>query len=135
MSTLAEPTGSPAAWPDTYGDEARPRMGFFTDTSVCIGCKACEVACDRVPSATHGFTGDSLDNTVDLDADHWRHVAFVEQRVEAGPLTLAATPPSPVREAQAARRLAIRGALAELALAELMHLPAQAGRARGRLPG
>ena len=21
------------------------RVGFFTDTSVCIGCKACEVAC------------------------------------------------------------------------------------------
>src|SRR5919201_970427 len=29
-----------------YGAEARPRVGFFTDTSVCIGCKACEVACD-----------------------------------------------------------------------------------------
>ena len=28
-----------------YGDAARPRVGFFTDTSVCIGCKACEVAC------------------------------------------------------------------------------------------
>ena len=69
-------------------------MGFFTDTSVCIGCKACEVACkewNHVPAASHGFTGDSLDNTLDLDADHWRHVAFVEQRVEADPLTLAAT--------------------------------------------
>ncbi len=33
------------AWPSTYGDAARPRVGFFTDTSVCIGCKACEVAC------------------------------------------------------------------------------------------
>ncbi len=42
---LAEPTGKPYAWPDTYGDEAKPRMGFFTDTSICIGCKACEVAC------------------------------------------------------------------------------------------
>jgi formate dehydrogenase iron-sulfur subunit len=45
VSALAEPTGAPAAWPDTYGDEAKPRMGFFTDTTVCIGCKACEVAC------------------------------------------------------------------------------------------
>jgi hypothetical protein len=26
------------AWPETYGREAKPRMGFFTDTSVCIGC-------------------------------------------------------------------------------------------------
>ena len=33
------------AWPDSYGEEATPRMGFFTDTSICIGCKACEVAC------------------------------------------------------------------------------------------
>ena len=29
----------------TYGEEAKERVGFFTDTSVCIGCKACEVAC------------------------------------------------------------------------------------------
>ena len=29
----------------SYGAEVEPRMGFFTDTSVCIGCKACEVAC------------------------------------------------------------------------------------------
>ena len=34
---------------DPAGDagyaEHPPRVGFFTDTSVCIGCKACEVAC------------------------------------------------------------------------------------------
>ena len=59
------------------------RMGFFTDTSVCIGCKACEVACkewNMIPPSPHGFTGDSYDNTIDLGADTWRHVAFVEQR-------------------------------------------------------
>jgi formate dehydrogenase iron-sulfur subunit len=77
------------AWPGTYGDEARPRMGFFTDTSVCIGCKACEVACkewNEIPASPKGFTGDSYDNTVDLGADTWRHVAFVEQRkpIDAG---------------------------------------------------
>ena len=45
MSTLMEPTGVPAGW-DAYADEAKQqRVGFFTDTSVCIGCKACEVAC------------------------------------------------------------------------------------------
>ena len=22
------------AWPSTYGDQAKPRMGFFTDTSI-----------------------------------------------------------------------------------------------------
>ena len=56
-------------WPGTYGDAARPRVGFFTDTSVCIGCKACEVACkewNQIPSSPQGFTGDSYDNTVDL---------------------------------------------------------------------
>src|SRR4051794_19154082 len=59
------------------------RVGFFTDTSVCIGCKACEVACkewNQVPASPQGFTGDSYDNTIDLGADTWRHVAFVEQR-------------------------------------------------------
>ena len=75
------------AWPGTYDGEARPRVGFFTDTSVCIGCKACEVACkewNRVPESPQGFTGDSYDNTVDLGADTWRHVAFVEQRKPIG---------------------------------------------------
>jgi len=70
---------------DAYGERARPRMGFFTDTSVCIGCKACEVACkewNEVPASSHGFTGDSYDNTIDLGASTWRHVAFVEQRKE-----------------------------------------------------
>ena len=52
-------------WPGAYGDEAQPRKGFFTDTSVCIGCKACEVACkewNRVPARTDplpSFTGEA----------------------------------------------------------------------------
>jgi formate dehydrogenase iron-sulfur subunit len=60
-----------------------PRMGFFTDTSVCIGCKACEVACkewNQVPEDGLNFTGMSYDNTAGLGADTWRHVAFIEQR-------------------------------------------------------
>jgi formate dehydrogenase iron-sulfur subunit len=71
----------------TYGAEARPRVGFFTDTSLCIGCKACEVACkewNRVPESPQGFTGNSYDNSIDLGADRWRHVAFVEQRKQLG---------------------------------------------------
>jgi len=71
----------------TYGTEARPRQGFFTDTSICIGCKACEVACkewNRVPESPQGFSGHSYDNTLDLGANTWRHVAFVEQRKELG---------------------------------------------------
>jgi len=82
MASLADPTGKPAAWPDSYGDEARPRMGFFTDTSVCIGCKACEVACKEwnlVPEDGIVWTGESYDNTSELGANTWRHVAFIEQ--------------------------------------------------------
>jgi formate dehydrogenase iron-sulfur subunit len=75
-------TGTPA-YPASYGDEAQPRKGFFTDTSVCIGCKACEVACkewNMVPEDGLVFSGDSYDNTGELGANSWRHVAFVEQR-------------------------------------------------------
>ena len=78
----ARPHVATEAWPETYGDEAKPRMGFFTDTSVCIGCKACEVACkewNQVPEDGLLFTGDSYDNTGRLGADTWRHVAFIEQ--------------------------------------------------------
>jgi formate dehydrogenase iron-sulfur subunit len=70
----------------TYGEQARERVGFFTDTSVCIGCKACEVACKEwngVPEDSQGFTGESYDNSSALGANRWRHVAFVEQRVAA----------------------------------------------------
>jgi formate dehydrogenase iron-sulfur subunit len=71
----------------TYGANAKPRVGFFTDTSLCIGCKACEVACkewNHVPDDITPWTGDSYDNTRALGADTWRHVAFVEQKVPVG---------------------------------------------------
>jgi formate dehydrogenase iron-sulfur subunit len=58
------------------------RAGFFTDTSICIGCKACEVACkewNQLPADGLDFLGMSYDNTGELGADTWRHVAFVEQ--------------------------------------------------------
>jgi formate dehydrogenase iron-sulfur subunit len=74
-------------WPASYGERAKPRVGFFTDTSVCIGCKACQVACkewNQIPMSIQGFTGKSYDNTVALGADTWRHVAFIEQQVPAG---------------------------------------------------
>src|SRR5205823_10364391 len=72
------------AWPSSYGDEAKPRVGFFTDTSVCIGCKACEVACkewNQIPMSIKGFSGKSYDNTLALGANTWRHVAFIEQKL------------------------------------------------------
>ena len=58
------------------------RVGFFTDTSICIGCKACEVACkewNHVPEDGLNLLGMSFDNTGALGADTWRHVAFIEQ--------------------------------------------------------
>ena len=62
--------------------EPRPPTGFFTDTTVCIGCKACEVACKEWNQlAADGFhwSGNSYDNTEALSATSWRHVKFIEQ--------------------------------------------------------
>jgi len=69
--------------------------GMFVDTSICTGCKACQVACkewnglDPEPSHFNGdpfkggiainFTGNSYDNTGKLSATDWRHVRFIEQ--------------------------------------------------------
>jgi formate dehydrogenase iron-sulfur subunit len=55
--------------------------GFFTDTSICIGCKACEVACkewNQLSGDAPNFLADSYDNTGKLDAENWRHVKFLE---------------------------------------------------------
>jgi formate dehydrogenase iron-sulfur subunit len=80
--------GDPA---DRAGWREHPaRMGFFTDTSVCIGCKACEVACkewNMVPEDGLNLSGMSFDNTVGLSGTTWRHVAFIEQ--------IAPRPPEP----------------------------------------
>jgi formate dehydrogenase iron-sulfur subunit len=54
--------------------------GFFTDTSVCIGCKACEVACkewNQLPGNEPSFL-DGFDNTGTLDQQNWRHVEFID---------------------------------------------------------
>ena len=80
----AGPTG-PA--PDAGWVEHPPRKGFFTDTSICIGCKACEVACKEwngVPQdGIYELLGSSYDNTGALGASTWRHVAFIEQPIPA----------------------------------------------------
>ncbi|MDQ1438258.1 MAG: formate dehydrogenase iron-sulfur subunit [Acidimicrobiaceae bacterium] len=63
------------------------RVGFFTDTSVCIGCKACEVACKEwngVPEDGLQWLGTSYDNTGALGASTWRHVAFIERPPAGG---------------------------------------------------
>jgi formate dehydrogenase iron-sulfur subunit len=60
-------------------------MSFYTDITVCIGCKACEVACkewNQLPAENGGIrelSGNSYDNTQRLDGIHWRHVKFIEQ--------------------------------------------------------
>jgi formate dehydrogenase iron-sulfur subunit len=87
MSTFIDLTGlrdmtSAQGESATYGSAQQQRMGFFTDTTLCIGCKACEVACkewNQLPQDGYTFTGDSYDNTGELSGNTWRHVAFVEQ--------------------------------------------------------
>jgi Fe-S-cluster-containing dehydrogenase component len=86
------PAGTPMGTPTAAGGpvelpgvESVEPMGFYTDTTVCIGCKACEVACKNWNglSSSHGgantISGDSYDNTRHLDGQHWRHVKFIEQ--------------------------------------------------------
>ncbi|WP_300014193.1 4Fe-4S dicluster domain-containing protein [Pseudonocardia sp.] len=86
---LADPTADAG-----YAEGHPPRVGFFTDTSVCIGCKACEVACkewnslpadgaDPADVDVLALTGMSYDNTGGLGASTYRHVAFIEQEVPA----------------------------------------------------
>jgi formate dehydrogenase iron-sulfur subunit len=68
--------------------ERKPAMGFYTDTTVCIGCKACEVACkqwNQLPADGFHFSGNSYDNTGSLSAESWRHVKFIEQFADVLP--------------------------------------------------
>jgi formate dehydrogenase iron-sulfur subunit len=78
----------PNAFPPVYtpvpdpDEEPTARMGFFTDTTLCIGCKACEIACkqwNQLPADGLHFSGNSYDNTGHLSDTTWRHVAFVEK--------------------------------------------------------
>jgi formate dehydrogenase iron-sulfur subunit len=93
--------------------EGAQRMGFFTDTTVCIGCKACEVACKQwndLPSDGATFRrGGSYDHTASLGAATWRHVRFVEL-----------LEPSPIARQEAER------ALADGAGGQVPHIPASA---------
>ena len=83
MGQFAGPT-DPAA--DARWPQHEHRKGFFTDTSICIGCKACEVACkewNQLPrDGDLELLGSSYDNTGNLGASTWRHVAFIEQGPE-----------------------------------------------------
>ncbi len=73
--------------PHQYVQDEVP-VGFFTDPTVCIGCKACEVACkewNEVPADINAWTGRSYDNTTALGASTWRHVLFLEEAKARGP--------------------------------------------------
>ena len=86
MSTVAPPTEI------AIHREGAPRLGFFTDTTTCIGCKACEVACKQwndLPADGSEFRkGGSYDHTGELSASTWRHVRFIEL-LEPSPLLKA----------------------------------------------
>ena len=61
--------------------------GFLTDSTLCIGCKACEVACKEwngIGEDGLSFSGNSYDNTSALSHSTWRHVKFVEGKPEPG---------------------------------------------------
>ena len=54
---------------------------FLTDSTLCIGCKACEVACKEwngVNEDGFNWSGFSYDNTGAVGHSTWRHVKFVE---------------------------------------------------------
>ena len=64
-----------------------PISAFLTDASLCIGCKACEVACkewNELPDDGFSWSGHSYDNTRALGASTWRHVLFLEQKQPMG---------------------------------------------------
>src|SRR3954466_12257228 len=73
----------------TAGVKIEPgkKYGFFTDTTLCIGCKACEAACkewNALPADRLQLSGMSYDNTRELSSNTWRHVLFVEKMGKNG---------------------------------------------------
>ncbi|MDQ6680116.1 MAG: 4Fe-4S dicluster domain-containing protein [Pseudomonadota bacterium] len=90
LASRNRPAGAPEQEAQhTAGTRIEPgkRYGFFTDTTRCIGCKACEVACKEwnlLPADGMRMSGESYDNTGALSATTWRHVSFVEQIAPQG---------------------------------------------------
>jgi formate dehydrogenase iron-sulfur subunit len=72
------------------------KTAFLTDATICIGCKACEVACKEwndVPAEGMEWSGLSYDNTKSFGASTWRHVLFLEQPQASGPQKAATKDP------------------------------------------
>ncbi len=84
MSTFIHAMNAPTENPDIHSSHT---TGFFTDSTLCIGCKACEVACKEwndVPEDGLNLSGYSYDNTGSLSFSTWRHVKFVEGEIKPG---------------------------------------------------
>ena len=102
LAGRAEALTAPSRWRDiAYGFERAPmpapqaELSFFTDTSICIGCKACEVACkqwNQLPADEVHWSASSYDNTFELSATSWRHVKFIERFPPAAAAPAMATP-------------------------------------------
>jgi formate dehydrogenase beta subunit len=61
-----------------------PTVSKYIDTSTCIGCKACEVACqewnDLPPIETHQFG--SYQTAPTLEPDFWNLIRFFEREID-----------------------------------------------------
>jgi formate dehydrogenase iron-sulfur subunit len=135
--------------PDAGWTEAPKRKGFFTDTSVCIGCKACEVACkewNAVPEDGLLMLGSSYDNSGALGASTWRHVKFIEQPKPLGAQDpgMAQTAAGPAvsdvlnrtaDSALAGERTALGTTMAPLGLRTAPPAPVDLGMPGAALPG
>ena len=103
----SDPTSSAMSRDSRSTAPGAQRMGFFTDTTVCIGCKACEVACKQwndLPADGGEFRkGGSYDHT------------GAARRDDLAPRALRrALEPTAVDAPRADRRTAVEAAAAEL---------------------
>jgi len=77
---------SASVWGSPSGMRSVPTVAKYIDTSTCIGCKACEVACqewnDLPPLSTHQVG--TYQTMPTLDAGFWNLIRFDEREVEGG---------------------------------------------------
>ncbi len=77
---------SASVWGGKTGLRQLPVVSKYIDTSTCIGCKACEVACQEwndlrvVPTQQTG----SYQTMPHLDAEFWNLIRFDEREFEGG---------------------------------------------------
>ena len=87
--TLEIKRSSASLWGGKTGIRTLPTVSKYIDTTTCIGCKACEAACQewndlkRVPTEQHG----SYQTMPELDADFWNLIRFNEQSSSDGSLS------------------------------------------------